>query len=910
MKSLFICFILVAATNCVAQNVGIGTTTPVAALHVVDSNVVFTGPAAIPAFTTYNPPIQGAGTRMMWYPEKAAFRVGTIDGNQWDKINIGNFSFASGNNTRASGNSSTAMGERSIAAGISSTAIGYNSLAIGNYSTAFGFNSLALGNYSTAFGNDVIASVDYSTAMGYGAHADGIYSFANGFRVTANAYVSTALGTYNDEIIASPSTSWIPTEPLLIIGNGNYPVKSNALVILKNGNTGIGTSAPTQKLEVAGKIKTTDLQITAGAANGKILSSDASGNASWVTPAATTNYWTGSGNNVYSNNTGYVGIGTITPKVKLHVVKGVPLVDPNLGSTMAIQSDGETTLQILSGDNIDYGGSIVFGHNLQNISAGIQFNTFAGNELSFYTNASLPTFTMNNLGNIGIHTVAPKAAFNVGAGKTVLFGGDSSGAGSKLIWYSSKSAFRTGYAFGNNWDLNNVGTNSFATGIATLASGYTSTAFGAFNTASGNYSTAMGTEITAKSYNEMSIGSYNTDYTPLSASAWNSADRLFIIGNGTNSGSRSDAMVVLKNGNTGIGTSTPSEKLVVAGKIKTTDLQITSGAAFGKILTSDASGNGTWVTPATIPANYWTVSGNNIYNNNAGNIGIGTTTPSNARLVISGNAGQEGLDLSSTDQYANLRVIRNSLGSDKDMYIGLGSGAVSSMHLFSNNVETITLKAGNAGIGTSSPNAPLQFATSNQKRKIVLFETANNDNQFFGFGVFAGELRYQTGVATDDHVFYTAASSSSSNELMRIKGNGNVGIGTNNPNTKLDVAGVVNATSGYTQVSDIRYKRNVTKLHNPLNNLLQLNGAQYYFNQEDFPAMNFSSSKQIGLIAQEVEKVFPELVSANNEGYKSVNYTGLIPVMIESIKEQQKQIEKQNEQIEKLTRLVNQLLNK
>lgn len=97
----------------------------------------------------------------------------------------------------------------------------------------------------------------------------------------------------------------------------------------------------------------------------------------------------------------------------------------------------------------------------------------------------------------------------------------------------------------------------------------------------------------------------------------------------------------------------------------------------------------------------------------------------------------------------------------------------------------VVLKNGNAGIGISSPNAPLQFATANQKQKIVLFETANNDNQYFGFGVFAGEFRYQTGVATNDHVFYSATSSVASSELMRIKGTGNIGIGTSAPNAQL-----------------------------------------------------------------------------------------------------------------------------
>ncbi|MBK7040698.1 MAG: hypothetical protein IPH46_09560 [Bacteroidetes bacterium] len=67
---------------------GIGTTNPSARLHVADSSVVFTGPASLPVIPSM-PPLSGAGTRMMWYADKAAFRVGSVSGNQWDKDSIG-----------------------------------------------------------------------------------------------------------------------------------------------------------------------------------------------------------------------------------------------------------------------------------------------------------------------------------------------------------------------------------------------------------------------------------------------------------------------------------------------------------------------------------------------------------------------------------------------------------------------------------------------------------------------------------------------------------------------------------------------------------------------------------------------------------------------------------------------------
>lgn len=81
--------------------------------------------------------------------------------------------------------------------------------------------------------------------------------------------------------------------------------------------------------------------------------------------------------------------------------------------------------------------------------------------------------------------------------------------------------------------------------------------------------------------------------------------------------------------------------------------------------------------------------------------------------------------------------------------------------------------SGNIGIGgNTSPNAPLQFGNAVVNRKIVLYETANNNNQFFGFGINGGILRYQVDLTGSDHVFYAGTSSTTSNELFRIKGNG------------------------------------------------------------------------------------------------------------------------------------------
>lgn len=249
-------------------SVGIGTTAPAARLHVADSSVLFSATGIVPPIPG-NPPVQGGGRRMMWYADKAAFRAGYINGNQWDKDNIGNWSMALGRMTTASGDASTAIGTRTTASGDYSTSMGDSTVASGTVSFASGLRSNATGNYSTALGAETIASGDYSTAMGFQTTASGDYSTAMGNNSAANGrvsnatgiglqargYAGTVIGMYNDPIVpiqTAPTT----TTPLFMIGNGSaFNLLSNAMVVLKNGNVGIGTNAPAARLDVDANFK-------------------------------------------------------------------------------------------------------------------------------------------------------------------------------------------------------------------------------------------------------------------------------------------------------------------------------------------------------------------------------------------------------------------------------------------------------------------------------------------------------------------------------------------------------------------------------------------------------------------------------------------------------------------------------
>ena len=203
------------------QYVGIGTTSPLARLHVSDSSVVFSANGDIPALI-HNTPISKNGRRMMWYADKAAFRAGYAVYDEWDSVNIGKYSVGMGYGNFATGLYSISLGHGSGASGISSTAMGdynnangdytfstgqfstskkpysfsagYTSEANGQASIAMGYQAESDGDYAVALGNDAFAPGLNSVSLGNNNAANGPYSFACGFNTKANGNASFSSG--------------------------------------------------------------------------------------------------------------------------------------------------------------------------------------------------------------------------------------------------------------------------------------------------------------------------------------------------------------------------------------------------------------------------------------------------------------------------------------------------------------------------------------------------------------------------------------------------------------------------------------------------------------------------------------------------------------------------------------------
>jgi len=229
---------------------------------------------------------------------------------------------------------------------------------------------------------------------------------------------------------------------------------------------------------------------------------------------------------------------------------------------------------------------------------------------------------------------------------------------------------------------------------------------------------------------------------------------------------------------------------------------------------------------------------------------------------------------------------------------------------------------GNVGIGTTNPQAPLEMSSANfPVARIVRTSTSTNvvrstfaaqhtttGNMVDGFGADVSfQIRDNAGVNNEianfggvrdggDNsgalVFLTYASGSQLNRMI-IKSGGNVGIGTTVPLNLLHVAGDIRIGTGTngcvydadgttltgTCSSDSRFKKNITPLKGILSKMMALEPVYYQWRSEEFPGFHWGTQTELGLIAQDVEKVFPEMVSMTEEGYRNVAYHQL-PIML------------------------------
>ena len=304
--------------------------------------------------------------------------------------------------------------------------------------------------------------------------------------------------------------------------------------------------------------------------------------------------------------------------------------------------------------------------------------------------------------------------------------------------------------------------------------------------------------------------------------------------------------------------------------------------------------------------------------------GIGTTTPA-TKLHVKSNGATfrlEGTDHTYMEFYP--QGVSNRFGwfgypsaNSVDLTIS-NQSATGALSINTNSLERFRINSsGLVGIGTSTPSSTLTVGNATGS---VSGELSINPQGTINEGGQITIKKSLSGGTTDwtiDHYGDNNANArfrifngGSETAGIIIKESGNVGIGTTNPGARLQVAGdiIANSIAGS---SDTRFKTNILPIESPLQKVLKLRGVTFDWRIKEFPNRLFSENRALGFIAQEVEQVIPEVVQTENskEGFKSVQYDKVVALLVEAIKEQQKQIDFLNHQLiiiaEKLKSLEN-----
>ena len=308
----------------------------------------------------------------------------------------------------------------------------------------------------------------------------------------------------------------------------------------------------------------------------------------------------------------------------------------------------------------------------------------------------------------------------------------------------------------------------------------------------------------------------------------------------------------------------------------------------GNITGNQFIGDGSQLTNLPSQAGIWTtVSGGIHYS--GGDVGIGTNSPLK-ELHVESASGCE-LLVKTTDTSTPLITFQNSSNSGSLRLNSDDLQLVSGSNIFLSG-DTST---GYVGIGTSGPSADLHIFNNNSSQGAFLKITDGATSP-----LECGVVFERTSTNTDYRLVNSntglfklqkATDASTWTDFVTVDTTGKVGIGMSQPSEALQVIGNITISGDFISTSDVSIKENVKPILNPIEKVKELSG--YTFNRIGH------NKRSVGLMAQDVEKVLPEAVSENGDGVKSLAYGNLVALLVETVKEQQKQIDELREKLDK-----------
>ncbi len=474
---------------------------------------------------------------------KAAFRVGKLTdldliepedselGDQWNETNIGENTIAMGHGSLVAGNNAIALGDFNTINANSS-----GSMVIGSR------NNITDSGISFAIGQSNNITDGAGLAIGFSNSTSAFGAISMGFVTNAASYAQMSVGLNNTDVNGTKD-SFVATDRLFVIGNGvSVLQKRDALVMLKNGNTTLNGQL-TLDADNNGSGRGYTLPAQDGTVN-QVMTTDGSGNVIWSNASSGGVFSTTS--NVTSNSSGSL------------------TTDDFVFGSSQLNNDTSTTT-----DDFRF----FFDKSKGAFRAGRVFN-------ADWDEANLGQYSIAlGRGNLA----SENASFAVG--ESNVSSGSSSvalGEGNEATNYA---AFATGYYSIASGD------SSVAMGDGSRANAQDAVAIGESNVSSAISGTAIGNRTVADSYSQVSLGMNNTTLSG-NSNLFVATDRLFVVGNGVSSLQKSDALVMLKNGNT-----TLNGKLTIDGDNTGTGRAYTFPAQDGtakQVMTTDGSGNITW----------------------------------------------------------------------------------------------------------------------------------------------------------------------------------------------------------------------------------------------------------------------------------------------------------------------------
>lgn len=884
MKNWLIIFCIISSGELFSQNVGIGTNNPLSKLHVAGAirsdTLVYVGPGVRTLFATPNGRIYDS----LALPSALSWEIngnGNITAAQFlGTTNANDVIFKTNSVERA-----RILANGNMGVGIPNPAV---TLEINNRARVSSTNPLIeLNGTFAAIPN--LASIAIRSAGEVVMRSN-----------STNAAIPDWELKYGTGTYAYPNDAFY-------IGRRAVPTATapNYFIMINNiGNVGVGTTTPGNRLEItsatanASGLRFTNLTSASPtvAANGKALSVDANGDVVLMPSASDAwkllgNAGTTAGTNflgttdaqdlVFKTNNlergrflganGFLGLGTTTPGSRLEV--------------SAIGGDGIT---IKATTGIDAGDLMFFD------AAGVEKGRVYTNPLAasglILSGGTIPAahVFINNLGNVGIGNSAPNNRVEITSATA-----NTSGLRFSNLTSASPTVASTGKALsvnatgdvilvpasgGNAWELlGNAGTIAGTNFLGTTDAQdlvFKTNSIERIKTlaSNGNVGIAMTTpDARLHIHNDFGVNGTENPILILEQNGINANNGCSIefkndgagynsaiagIDDGGNDGrlefrtnddgiittspltSAHTRMIILQNGNVGINTLLPSEKFHVNGN-----------AQIGDVL------------PATGTGNYLTFSN---YTNNTDILSIFRTNTL---------ADQSDLNVSIGDNYGQGAggIDRFNIGA----YLSGGGPGL-------NNIFTVTSQ-GRAGIGQYNPAALLHVTQpAISGTPIAIYESGGMvfnafiNTTFGGYTNPAGILYWELGGA-ETYMF-------GGEVVPDGDGNWNLGAATKRWNT-------VFATNGAINTSDARLKKDITGLSYGLNDLLKLKPVEY--NWKDEALKGHCHGKNLGFLAQDLEKVIPNVVYTpkDEKEYYGVNYEALIPVLTKSIQELNQKLE-------------------